>query len=1054
MQDAPFKIYNASAGSGKTFSLVRDYLSLLFSAKKTDAFRSILAITFTNKAVAEMKSRIVENLIAFSKDNTQDDYLAMLNAVANSTNISQDLIRTRSVALLKKLIHNYAAFEISTIDGFTHRVLRTFAKDLGLPSNFEVTMQVDDILHEAVDKLIAKAGEDKELTKVLIDFALSKADDDKSWDISRELYSIAKLLTKENNLDHLKAFENKDLKDFKTYTKTLNDKKQDITSAIKQIAENVFNLLNENGILPEYAFTGKYAYKYFNNLKEGNLGKLTFTAGWQNDLINGTKPIYSKSSKDLSKEQKSILDGLKQPIGSYFEDSKNKVLLLNFIEHISKNIIPLSLLNSIKKEVEAIKKERGLLLISEFNNTIANAIKGQPAPFIYERLGERYRHFFIDEFQDTSELQWQNIIPLAENPLISLDEDENQGSLLLVGDAKQSIYRWRGGKAEQFINLCNKISPFSINPEVTNLPNNFRSLPQVVNFNNALFKHIAQYFKVEDYESLYEKSPQEKIKKDKGYVNLKFFDLKNKEEENEVFPEEVLKIIKECEALGYKKSDICILSRKRKEGVIIADYLSEKGISLISSETLLVKNSKEVLFIIDVLKLIKNPKDALTKVNLLHYLIASEKIQKDETQFILESLQKDHEDFYSSLEEYNINFDDNLLTSLALYDALEYIISSFNLLQSSNAYLQYFLDFAFDYGNQNVGGIHGFLEHWSQHEDKLSIVVPKGEDAVQLLTIHRAKGLEFPVVIYPYASENILDTKMDDIWVNLKDPYNDIPKAYISASSKLETLDESMAVPYEHLLNEKQMDGVNVLYVALTRAKEQLYVLSKKDINAKGVVNTKTVSGLLIDFLINENIWDNTQTSFHFGEPHFKVSTESSSSQATQIQSKVETLPFKERSITLSTNSGRLWGTTQQEAIDEGILIHDIMANINSVSDLESAINLFVDKGILPNDDVLRVRKKVKTIIMHPELNKYFKEANKNYNERDLVSRDGKILRPDRINVVENNTAVIIDYKTGVFNEQNERQVKEYKKALEDIGYTVTKTILVYTNESLTIKNV
>ena len=157
MQDAPFKIYNASAGSGKTFSLVRDYLSLLFSAKKTDAFRSILAITFTNKAVAEMKSRIVENLIAFSKDNTQDDYLAMLNAVANSTNISQDLIKTRSVILLKKLIHNYAAFEISTIDGFTHRVLRTFAKDLGLPSNFEVTMQVDDILHEAVDKLIAKA---------------------------------------------------------------------------------------------------------------------------------------------------------------------------------------------------------------------------------------------------------------------------------------------------------------------------------------------------------------------------------------------------------------------------------------------------------------------------------------------------------------------------------------------------------------------------------------------------------------------------------------------------------------------------------------------------------------------------------------------------------------------------------------------------------------------------------------------------------------------------------------------------------------------------------
>jgi ATP-dependent exoDNAse (exonuclease V) beta subunit len=1054
MQDASFKIYNASAGSGKTFSLVRDYLSLLFSAKKTDAFRSILAITFTNKAVAEMKSRIVENLIAFSKDNTHEDYLAMLNAVANTTNISPDLIKTRSVILLKKLIHNYAAFEISTIDGFTHRVLRTFAKDLGLPSNFEVTMQVDDILHEAVDKLIAKAGEDKELTKVLINFALSKADEDKSWDISRELYSIAKLLTNETNLDHLKALESKDLDDFKTYTKTLNDQKKDVSEALKQIAEDVFSLLNEQGIAPEHAFTGKYAYKYFTSLKKGNFSELKFTAAWQKNLLDDSKPIYSKTSKDLTKEQKSILDGLNQPIASYFKASKDKVLLLSFIDHIANNIIPLSLLNSIKKEVEAIKKERGLLLISEFNNTIGNAIKGQPAPFIYERLGERYRHFFIDEFQDTSELQWQNLIPLAENPLVSLDEDRKQGSLLLVGDAKQSIYRWRGGKAEQFIDLYNKKSPFSITPEVSNLPNNFRSLPQVVQFNNALFKHIAQYFKVEDYQNLYEKSPQDIVKKEKGYVNLKFFDLKNKEEEHEVFPEEVLNIIKECEALGYNKSDICILSRKRKEGVIIADYLSEQGISIISSETLLVKNSKDVQFIIDVLKLLKNPKDDITKVNLLNYLVDTGKVKEEATQFILESLKLDSEAFYSSLELHGINFKNHLITSLALYDALEYIISSFNLSSTSNAYIQYFLDFAFDYGNQNVGGIHGFLDHWSQHEEKLSIVVPKGEDAVQLLTIHRAKGLEFPVVIYPYASDNILDTRMDNIWINLNDPYKDIPKAYISASSKLETLDESMAAPYEQLLNEKQMDGVNVLYVALTRAKEQLYILSKKDINSKGVVNTKTVAGLLIDYLMSKGSWDNSETSFHFGEPHNKVSVDALLQQKTNTQTKVETLPFSERAITLSTNSGRLWGTTQQEAIDEGILIHDLMAIINSVLDINTAINLFIDKGILASSDKLRVKEKIQSIVSHPELSEFFKEGNTNLNEKDLVSENGKILRPDRINFLQNNTAVVIDYKTGVFNEQNERQVKEYTLALENMGYTVSKTILVYTNESLTIKNV
>lgn len=1048
----PFKIYNASAGSGKTFSLVRDYLTILFKSKKPDAFRHILAITFTNKAVAEMKSRIVDSLIAFSAEKTPKDSIAMLDAVAEQTGIPAETIKSRSHHILKHLIHNYAAFEVSTIDGFTHRVLRTFAKDLGLPSNFEVTMQVDDILHEAVDRIIAKAGDDKLLTKTLIDFALSKTDDDKSWDISRELYEIAKLLTNESNLKHLKAIEYKSLSDFKAYSGKLNALAVELENQIIAIGEYVFKLLDENDVNDKANFSRGSLHLYFDKLINAKTTPVTgidFTAKWQLTLRD--KALYP--SKKIGADKEAAIDAIQQQLADAFEDSKAKILQLDFIGRISKNIIPLSLLNTIKAEVEAIKKERSLILISEFNNTIAEAISDQPAPFIYERLGERYRHFFIDEFQDTSELQWQNLIPLAENPLTSLDESGQQGSLLIVGDAKQSIYRWRGGKAEQFIDLYNGKSPFVVPSKTENLPNNFRSLPEIVKFNNGLFKHLAKHFKVDDYANLYESSEQKITKNEQGYVNLKFFELANKEEEMEVFPEEVLKTIQQCEALGYKKSDICILTRKKKEGVAIADYLSSQGVSIISSETLLIKNSAEVNAIIDVLRLTENPKDDLTKVQLLQYLVDTNKVEREPTEFILESLNKDTEAFYESLQTYDIRFNPQYLDNLPLYDSLEYIINAFNLVSSSDAYVQYFLDFAFEYASQNIGGVSGFLEHWEHHADKLSIVVPQGQDAVQLLTIHRSKGLEFPVVIFPFANENLESYRFDSIWADLKEPLNDIPKAYISANSGLDSLDESVSQPFSTLSNEKQMDGINVLYVALTRAKEQLYVMGKREI-AKDGPSLKMISGLLIEYLQSQGLWVDNQVEYLFGEAHQKVMSNDKASVETIEHDYFVSTSFEERSIALATNSGRLWGTTIQAAKDEGILIHDIMAEIDSASDVNTVIKRFINNGRIASSRKEELSEKINAIVTHPQLSEYFLEEGKNFNERDMVSANQEILRPDRINLLPNNEAVVIDYKTGLFNEANENQIDSYASALNEMGYHVTKRLLVYTNDTIEIKNV
>ncbi|WP_304137795.1 UvrD-helicase domain-containing protein, partial [Mesonia mobilis] len=245
---SPFQVYNASAGSGKTFTIVKQYLSILLKANRLDYYKNILAITFTNKAVGEMKSRIVNSLKDFAEEETPSKSLALFAEVQKETGLSEEEIKKKSHLILRSILHNYAAFDVSTIDGFTHRVLRTFAKDLGLPINFEVELNTVDILTEAVDKLISKAGSDKRLTKVLIDFAISKADDDKSWDIAKDLYEIALLLVNENHILPLKELEQKELEDFQKFDEELRAYLKISEDKLKQNAESFFNLLQQNGL--------------------------------------------------------------------------------------------------------------------------------------------------------------------------------------------------------------------------------------------------------------------------------------------------------------------------------------------------------------------------------------------------------------------------------------------------------------------------------------------------------------------------------------------------------------------------------------------------------------------------------------------------------------------------------------------------------------------------------------------------------------------------------------------------------------------------------------
>ncbi|RYD92106.1 MAG: ATP-dependent helicase, partial [Sphingobacteriales bacterium] len=465
MAHTAFSIYNASAGSGKTYTLVKEYLRLLLTASTDDAYRRILAITFTNKAVEEMKKRIVLNLSDFAKDDTTDRGLELMKVLHGETGLSIATIRDKAKAIIKNIIHNYAAFDISTIDRFTHKVIRAFAHDLNLSVSFDVSLETDLLLQEAVDAIIAKAGDDPVLTALLVDFSLDKTDNDKSWDVTHELFQTSRLLVDENNRSELLQFKDKSIADFLFIKEKLKQSIDTLEAESIALANAMFALLDSRGV-DHKSFSGGYFPKHIGYIRDSEL-KSTHKKYHETDDIK-----VNKTAKD-----RDIIEGISTELitilGKVYKNYEKK----NFYTAFLKNITPLSLLNSIGIELKRIQEEQNVLSISEFNAIIHREIQNQPAPFIYERLGERYRHFFIDEFQDTSHMQWHNLIPLIDNALAGEDIHAGRGTLMLVGDPKQSIYRWRGGRAEQFIELGKEaFNPFS-NPDKSTLVlgTNYRS---------------------------------------------------------------------------------------------------------------------------------------------------------------------------------------------------------------------------------------------------------------------------------------------------------------------------------------------------------------------------------------------------------------------------------------------------------------------------------------------------------------------------------------------------------------------------------------------------
>jgi ATP-dependent exoDNAse (exonuclease V) beta subunit len=1049
MKTSAFSIYNASAGSGKTYTLVKEYLKIILIAKKDDAYRNILAITFTNKAVFEMKTRIIDSLFDFSKEVPSQKSMQLMDDLTLEINLNHFQIRSKAQSIIKNIIHNYAAFDISTIDKFTHKVIRSFAFDLGLPPNFDVSLDTENLLQEAVDAIVAQAGEDQTLTKLLVDFTMEKTDDDKSWDVSSEILNTGRLILNENYREEVVSLKDKTIPEFME----LKTKLEQICTTLEgeniDLANQAMHLLEEKGIDLK-SFSRETFPNHLGFIQRAEL-KPTHKKFLEVEDI-----AINKGAKDRELIE-SIANQLISILHKVYKNYEKK----DFYEAFVKNITPLSLLNTVSNQLSKIQEDQNILSISEFNKLIFEHIQNQPAPFIYERLGEKYKHFFIDEFQDTSEMQWQNLIPLIDNALSSEDLQGVQGSLMIVGDPKQSIYRWRGGKAEQFIDLAKGENPFSNKDHaVFNLESNYRSFDQIIDFNNDFFKFLAQKFTNDDYKDLYQnQSFQKSNHKKGGYVTLSFisenendFNTEFEEEnvnKNELYLKATLQTIQKVCKEGFAYDEIVLLTRNNKHGVLLANFLTENAIPVISSESLLINASSEVKCIVNLLCYMHDKKDIESLANALYYLVKNSGFTIDTHDFILEGIQHKEELLLEEwLAQFGIELSFQNIRKKSLYEIVEMLVAKCISREKNNAYIQYFLDIVLEKDVKYQMTTSDFLDYWDKNGHKLSIPSAEGSNAIRILTIHKSKGLEFPVVIFPFAEEDFSRNKREKMWLDSESSDLDFDKFLIDKSSKVNDYGENASEVYRQKSQEDLLDNVNVLYVALTRAAEQLHIISSTKNRNKAGELPNNLASFFIEFLEEFKNFDQKMLWYQFGKSSRISKRELMETKIKNIQ-QVNNI-INPNAIKIAQREALMWGTNQLNAIVFGNVLHEILSFVKTKKDITWAIVKALENGLIRTAQKEVIEKTISEIVSHPELTSFFDEEVIIFNEQSILKRGSNNIKPDRV-AVKNNDAFLLDYKTGQHQAKHVNQLKEYESALQEMGFHVQKKALVYIGENIEI---
>ena len=1036
----PIQIISASAGSGKTYTLVFHFLKTLLSTTSPEIYRKMIALTFTNKAVFEMKSRILNTLKDFSLLKQEEEAPPMSIDLCEALELSQEDLVFRSKKTLKFILHDYAAFEVVTLDRFTHRVIRSFARDLGLSLSFEVEIQQEQMLTQVVERVIEKVGQNEEITRLLQQFTLQKMDDQLSWDISQNLINIAKLLLSENDRIPLHNFILQDravfddqYKFLKSYRKT---RKEKVSLLGKQTIE--FILSND---LTQDDFSRGTVFKHFQKLQNLDFIRLYENKLEENFLLE--KNIYKKT---LDPEKTNRIDSILDDLRRSFHQGKKLYYQFSLANDIIKQWIPLSLIKIINEELEVYQQESNKVLLGTFNSRISKEILHQPTPYIYERLGQNYRHYFLDEFQDTSLLQWSNLIPLIKEPLEGLDANGSAGSLLIVGDPKQSIYRWRGGHVDQFLRLLNKQTPFLQETNISSLETNYRSFDTIINFNNEFFKSLLPQINDTKNRSIFSENCQQKTNTVLGgYVEIdQFYEKGNKSDTTKIHVQKTYDAIVSALDQNFTHNEIAVLVRTKDQANAISQFLAFSEMPFLSSESLNLSHSKQVKFLIALLRLVLDENQLEHRLVILEFLKIKYGKDQDYHDFVSAYLRMPLQNVF---DLFKIHFNFSKFKSSPIYEAVERAFYSFEMSGVFDAHLQSFLDYVFEFSQQKQNDFLSFILNWDQQGASLYVSTPRGIDAVQVLTIHKSKGLEFPVVIVPFLDAPIQSNHKTQVWLDTKEMFGEtLGKSWISFSKKVENYGAAGIKLVEETQYANELDALNVLYVALTRPVEQLILISNGATSKKD-----SYPQMIQNYLKQKNAKESEvftlgqkRQTFEKIKVNEKSKVFSIEQKANPWQKKIKTLAFTPNDF--KTNAAEAWG----------ILIHELLSKIEIAEDVDWVIEDASGLGKIELKDKKIFKKILRNIVDHPELKSFYSNDFKVWNERDILVPNGKNIRPDRL-VKRNKELILIDYKTGMQKEADHEQLIQYKNI---VGQVFTdkkiKCFLVYIkkNDALEVEMV
>ncbi len=1080
---AHLTIYKASAGSGKTYTLAFEYL--LHLIRNPYAYRRILAVTFTNKATAEMKTRIINELFHLARGNPSP----YLEPLVERSGITPDAVQKNAEQAFTLILHDFSRFSVETIDSFFHHVLKSFTREIGLQSGFNLEMDVRKIMSESVDEMLFRLSESDPLKEWLVRFAEAKIEEGKSWNFKLDILDTGEEIFSEKFklFDKLLIEKLENKKFLGKYLEGLNKTIHQFETTLQDYGKRGLELIVQYDLRIEDFMYGKSGFaNYFRKLAEKNEfnpGKRTRNA------CNNLSSWYGKNSDNQDSIVSLYEAGLNQLLCDAIQFHDTRVENYQTAITISRFIYTLGILTDLTKQVREYCMEKNLFLISDVAALLKEIIEGNEAPFIYEKTGTLFNHFMIDEFQDTSWIQWQNFRPLLLN---SLAENHD---CMVVGDVKQSIYRWRNSDWKI---LSEQLARDFQESWIRTLPlnTNWRSRENIVRFNSLFFKEAAlslenQFLSDLDepvsdienkknlsgkitraYEDTFQETPGNKNKG--GLIRLKLFDKEAKDWKEQV-KTELPSLVDNLLDRGYNPGDICILVRNNKDGMdIVTSLLLQKSVrtdpendqyEVLSNESLYLESSSAVSLIVSALRYLHSPDDRINGAFMLSEYNRYFNSSSASGLGFLESLSKDPGSLQKLVvETFPHEFVSDLLVLpyLPLYEMIERIIRNLSLDQADSEvpFIQAFQDVIIEFSKNETSDLQSFLEWWKKEGPKKTISVSDQQNAIRVLTIHKAKGLEFPVVIIPYCDWKLdhIPSKQNIIWCEpAGEPFNALELVPVNYSSKL-----AGTIFRNDYYSEKlhaYVDNLNLLYVAFTRAADEFYAFSPA--NSGG--NMKQ-AGDLIYRVIQSILFKKDQgemESASFGES-FNWNEE-----MLQLTVGVETVAGKEweksrGTITMRTYcpSGKpgnrlllnlhksdyfvMEDDTKTARIDHGKLMHELFEHMITEEDLEHALNRLLIKGKISVGDATKMEKEAREMLTDPLSHDWFTEKWEVKTEADILLKNRKIRRPDRV-MLKGKEAIVVDYKFGEVEEESYKsQIKKYMKYLMEMGYINVRGYIWY----------